>query len=95
MNHKREDHMNQTAKLGDRVRCSVTGFTGTVVAEHNYLHGCCRLTVLPAVDEKGSLKEEATFDAPQLIVLEESVAEIGDRSVGGPEKFMPGRRPGD
>lgn len=83
------------AILGDQVIDTVSGFKGVAVAEHNYLHGCCRMTVQPPVNEKGELPEDRTFDLPQLEIVEENVAEIGDRTVGGPEKYAPGRRAGD
>lgn len=81
------------AKLGDKVRCRVTGFTGVVVAEHNYLHGCTRMTVQPGVDKDGKLPDTQTFDAPQLEVLVEEKHSRGNTTVGGPDKYVDVGRP--
>lgn len=53
-------------KLGDIVRDTVTGFEGVVVAEHQWLHGCRRLSVQPQKLHDGKPIESQTFDDPQL-----------------------------
>ena len=56
-------------KLGDKVKDSISGFTGIAVACHSYLQGCARISVQPSVTEKGELPNEKTFDEPQLEVV--------------------------
>ena len=79
--------------LGDVVIDRVSGFTGIVVAIHNYLDGCTRLTVQPKVGSDGKLPNTATFDAPQLVVHKTGEIKIGDTKTGGPEKYTPSERP--
>lgn len=87
--------MKITTKLGDEVRDVVSGFRGIAVAEHNYLNGCTRFSVQPKIGEDGKLPDTATFDAPQLELVKKEVAPPGNRLTGGPEKFMPRKRPGE
>ena len=55
--------------LGDKVKDSVSGFTGIAVGRTEWLQGCARITIQPAVGKDGKLPDSATFDEPQLIVL--------------------------
>jgi hypothetical protein len=63
--------MKGEIKLGQKVRCRVTGFTGIVTAIASYAHMCNRVLVAPPVDKDGDLPEEVQIDEPQLEVLEE------------------------
>lgn len=74
-------------QLGDKVKDSVSGFVGIVAAAHNYLNGCTRYTVQPAVGKAGTLPEAATFDEPQLVLVRSGVVKLGSRAVGGPSKY--------
>jgi len=75
-------------KLGDKVKDSVSGFKGIAVSRHAYLNGCDRISIQPAVNKKGEILESQTFDEPQLKVMQKKVIKLGDRTVGGPSKFM-------
>jgi len=75
-------------KLGDKVKDTVSGFEGVAVSRHIYLHGCERISVQPPVDKKGACPEAQTFDEPQLKVLTKKVVKIGNRNVGGCDKYM-------
>lgn len=42
--------------LGDKVKDSVTGFSGIAIGRTTWLHGCDRITVQPeGVDKQGKL----------------------------------------
>jgi hypothetical protein len=56
-------------ELGQKVKCKVTGFEGTVVTRAEYLHGCARLGVQPPVGKDGKVPDEMTVDEPQLEVV--------------------------
>ncbi len=56
-------------ELGDKVKDSVSGFTGIATAKHDWLHGCTRFTVQPVVDKDKKLPEPQTFDEPQLVLI--------------------------
>ena len=71
-------------KLGDKVKDSVTGFCGTVVAETTWLHGCRRLTIQPnGLDKDGKPQSAETFDELQMELVEDNVHEP-QRRTGGP-----------
>lgn len=74
-------------EMGMKVKDAVTGFTGIVVATHNYLNGCMRVTVQPPVDKDGKLPDPATFDEPQLKQVGKKQLPSGSKKTGGPEKF--------
>ena len=59
-----------TVNLGDKVKDIVTGFTGIAVARTTWLHGCDRVVIQPdKLDKDGKVTENASFDAPQVVVL--------------------------
>jgi hypothetical protein len=76
-----------SASLGDKVRDTVSGFTGIVTAYTTFLHGCARVVVQPPVDKDGKLPESASFDVPQLDVLESKTIPKGSDKDGGPDKY--------
>lgn len=72
-------------KLGDKVKDSITGFSGIVVARTEWLNGCARITVQPEkTDKDGKVPETHTFDEPQLTVSKEAKYQRGSTNTGGP-----------
>ena len=70
--------------LGDKVKDSVTGFTGIAIGRTTWLHGCDRITVQPeGVSKDGKVFENNSFDEPQLIVLKTKKIKEGDHKTGG------------
>lgn len=69
--------------LGDVARDTITGFTGVVVAETKWLHGCVRLTLQPKELHEGKPIEGLTFDEPQLERVVVKAAK-GTTGTGGP-----------
>ena len=71
-------------KLGDKVKDSVTGFTGIAIGRTTWLHGCDRITVQPeGVNKEGKIYENNGFDEPQLIVLKVKKVKEGNHKTGG------------
>jgi hypothetical protein len=70
-------------ELGDVAKDTITGFTGVVVADTKWLHGCRRLSLQPREMKDGRPMEGATFDEPQLELVEAKVA-AGTSEKGGP-----------
>lgn len=69
---------------GDRVRDSITGYTGIVLARSEYLNGCVRFLVVSEKLEDGKSVDE-TFDAHQLEILEKGAVPamaIADSTAG-------------
>lgn len=75
------------AQLGDRVKDSVSGFTGIVIARTSYINGCVRILVQPPVDKDGKLPATEAFDEPQLYVTEVGAVDVGPEDTGGPAPY--------
>jgi len=58
--------MSTKIKRGDRVKDSVTGFTGFIVSSTEYLNGCHRCQVQSDVLKDGLPTAFQAFDEPQL-----------------------------
>lgn len=56
--------------LGQTVRDAITGLEGVVVARHDYLYGCVRITIQPREHKDGKPAETVTFDEQQCIALD-------------------------
>lgn len=52
--------------LGDTYRDKITGFIGTATDVSFNVMKCCRVYLMPKVDDKGELQEGAWFDSPCL-----------------------------
>jgi len=57
-------------KLGDKVRCKHTGFTGIAVARTEFINGCIQWNVLPKGKDKSKMPEEICIDAQSLELVE-------------------------
>jgi len=53
-------------KLGEKVKCKVTGFKGTITARIEYLNDCLQYCVDPKVDKEGKMKKAHYIDEEQL-----------------------------
>jgi len=76
--------------LGDVARDRITGFTGVVVASYRFLHGCERLCLQPRELKDGKPLDTATFDVPQLELVEKRALKATNKT-GGPQA-EPARR---
>ncbi len=73
-------------KLGDKVRCKITGFTGTAIIKSEFLNGCIQWGVLPEKDKKGNkMPEEVGIDqhSLELFPIKKKVKVKKERT-GGP-----------
>jgi hypothetical protein len=71
-------------ELGKRYKDSISGFVGIAVARTEWLHGCERITLQPTTDKDGKMMDTASFDAPQLIDIEQPLARVETPRAGGP-----------
>ena len=89
-------------KLGEELKCIVTGFKGVVVARVQYLNKCVRYGIQPTeLDENGETREWTYFDEEQLEPVDEEEQEgifeklknkvIDFAPSGGPHNNPPGR----
>jgi len=73
-------------KLGDKVRDSITGFEGIVVARAEYLNGCISLQVQSAKLKDDSPIHPEWFD-------EQRLTNTSKATVGGPQSYPPELHP--
>ena len=60
-------------KLGQKVKDSITGYTGIVIARSEWLYGCIRITVQSEkLQDNGFPIDDYTFDEPQAILIEDA-----------------------
>src|SRR4051812_20866169 len=81
--------MKTQIKLGNKVKCLITGFIGIAVARVEYINGCVQYGV-KAPMAKGSVKLEDPYyiDAQQLQVIAGGVT-VEARPTGGPSNDAP------
>jgi hypothetical protein len=87
--------MLKMVNLGDKVKDTVTGLTGIVVAKTHYLQGCTRIAVQPQKVKDGKPVEASWFDEPQLKLIEAEAISLKNENPdesGGPAYLIdPGR----
>ena len=75
-------------KLGDEVKCQLTGIKGIVVAYTIWLYGCARIGIQPRGVENGVAVEPHWIDEMQATVLKagkfKAAYEDAHRDTGGP-----------
>ncbi len=72
--------------LGDKVKDTVTGFTGIAVGRTVWLHGCARIIIQPeGVTKDGKLFDNFSFDEPQVVVIKAAKTKEGSHKTGGPK----------
>lgn len=71
-------------KLGDKVRCKITGFTGTAVAKTEFINGCIQWNVLPKGDKNNKMPEDMSIDEQSLEVVPVKKKKITKKENGGP-----------
>ncbi len=56
-------------QTGDKVRDTLTGLEGTVVAITEWLNGCVRVTVQPSIVKEGRPVDTTTLDIEQVEIV--------------------------
>jgi hypothetical protein len=75
--------------LGDKVRDSLTGFTGIVIGRCEYLTGCNQLLVQPPCKESGDFVESRWLDLDRLMVTETAGGAVVNVTAPGRDKAAP------
>lgn len=76
-------------KLGQKVKDSITGFTGIATAHVKYLTGCDQIGVTPPVDKEGKCPDTAFFDHTRLKAVGKALIKPTNQTVGGPNRDCP------
>ena len=81
--------MKNEIKLGQTVRCIVTGFMGIATSRLEYLNGCIQYCVKPPVKENKA-DDGMYIDHQQLEVVDDGICEkITPKKTGGPVMDSP------
>jgi len=77
--------MKGAMALGDRVKDTISGFSGILVCDATWLNGCRRVTVQPEELKDGLPIESRTFDIEQLVLMKKNIRMgPGEVRTGGP-----------
>lgn len=82
-------------RLGQTVRDAITGLEGVVVARHEYLYGCTRLSIQPAEHKDGKPVEGCTIDEQQALPVDKpNILDIAPKTnERGGDRPHPSERP--
>ena len=78
-------------KLGDKVKCRYTGFTGVAVAKTEFINGCVQYEVAPKAGKDNKLPEPAGIDEESLIIVKTGKSNK-PKPTGGPNSISKPRR---
>jgi hypothetical protein len=76
--------MTSRINLGDKARDTITGFEGICVCRSEFVSGCTRIALQPAVGQDGKIPEQGHFDEPMLMVVAPAVVPAQPSDRGGP-----------
>lgn len=68
--------------LGDKVKDTLTGFTGIVTARAEYLTGCNQVYVLPKSEKENEIKGGEWFDMERIEKVADRAVQIKERRTG-------------
>ena len=78
-------------KLGDRIRCKVTGYEGVAVAKLKHLNGCVQYGLKGKMVKDGEYPETVYLDVEQLEKIEDNAVKVKPSPTGGSETRNVGR----
>lgn len=79
--------------LGNTLRDTVTGFTGTATARIQYINGCIQYCIIPKVDKDGKYVDGIYIDVQRLEKVDDGVADsVQSKPAGGPDTRGPSTR---
>ncbi len=70
-------------KLGDKVRCKLTGFTGIAVAKTEFINGCVQWSVLSKMGKDKKMPEEIGIDSQSLELVSKPKKRTKKKETGG------------
>ena len=73
-------------QLGDKVRCKISGFTGTATARMEFLNGCIQYEVAPRIGKENKIPDTVFIDEQSLeVVLAKKKKKIKKEKTVDPE----------
>ena len=74
-------------ELGDKVKDTVTGYTGIAIARTQWLQGCDRILVQAPALKDSKIPDDRAFDEPQLAILKKNAIKVKKaKKTGGPQR---------
>lgn len=79
--------------MGDKVKDTLSGFTGVVIGRAEHMTGCHQVYVLPTSEKDNEIKAGNWFDIERVEKVEANVATVKSRLTGAdiPSPRMAGR----
>ena len=76
-------------ELGDKLECTITGFSGVVICRNEWLNGCLQYCLKPKVDKDGKIQDGEWFDEGQLKLVKAKSKTKPKKRPGGPTSPTP------
>ncbi len=76
-------------QMGDTVKDTVTGYTGTVVSFHRYFNGCEQYGLAAKLGKDGKPPATEHFDHQRLILVKANAIQPISSATGGPQRDAP------
>ncbi len=70
-------------KLGDKVRCKHTGFTGVATSKTEFINGCIQYDVVPKVGKDNKVPEGVAIDSQSLELVNKPKKKVIKKETGG------------
>ena len=71
-------------KLGDKIKCIHTGFTGIAITKMEFMNGCIQYEVVPKVGKDNKMPESVFIDIQSLEVIKKKPKPRVKKDSGGP-----------
>ena len=75
--------MKDEIKLGDEVKCKITGYKGIAIARVEFINGCTQYDVQQKVGKDGKMPESISIDSQSLEVVTKKKKAIVKKETGG------------
>lgn len=75
-------------QLGNKLRDTITGFSGIATSRVEYLTGCIQYGIAPKCTSDGKIQETQYFDEQRLVFEEDGIATTS-KPTGGPQRDCP------
>lgn len=78
--------MKQDIKLGTKVKCIHTGFTGIAVSKTDYINGCVQYEIVPKITKDNKYPDSVCLDSQSLEIISPKPKPKAKKETGGPTR---------
>jgi len=68
--------------MGDKVKDTLSGFTGVVLARSEHMTGCNQIFILPKSDKENEIKDGCWFDIERIEKITDRAVQLEARRTG-------------